>query len=74
MAECGGHAAGVDFAGFGKRREGEFEGKGVFLQPFEEGAFAEDAGVGVLGCMNVGVWRGYLVLLHYEEMKEQLTK
>lgn len=70
MAERGGHAAGVDFAGFGKRREGGFDGKGVFVQPFEEGGFAEEAGVGVLGGMNVGVWTGDLVLLHYEEMKE----
>lgn len=57
MAESGGHAAGVDFASFGKRAEGFFEGKGVFIQPFEEGGFAEDAGVWVLGGVNMGVWR-----------------
>ncbi len=36
--------------------EGGFEGEGVGFEPVEEGGLAEDAGVGVLGGVDVGVW------------------
>lgn len=55
VAERGGHAARVDLVRFGQRGKGGFEGKSVFFQPLEEGAVAEDARVGVLGGVNVGV-------------------
>lgn len=46
---------GVDLTGFAEVGEGGFEWEGVGLQPGEEGRGAEDAGVGVLGSVDVGV-------------------
>ena len=47
--------AGVDAAGEREGGEGGFEWEGVGVEPVEEGGFAEDAGVGVLGGVDVGV-------------------
>lgn len=46
----------VDFMGFFGRGEGGFDGIGVGFEPGEEGRFAEETGVGVLGGVNVGVY------------------
>lgn len=56
VGEGAGDAAGVDAVGGGEVGEGGFEGESVFVEPGEEGGAAEDAGVGVLGGMNVGVF------------------
>lgn len=48
-------AACVYCFGFGERGEATFHGEGVGVQPVEEGGFAEDAGVGELGGMDMGV-------------------
>lgn len=50
-------AAGVDAAGEGEGGEGGFEREGVGVEPVEEGAFAENARVGVLRGVDVGVLR-----------------
>ena len=46
----------VDVVGFLGEGEGGFEGVGVALEPGEEGGFAEETGVGVLGGVDVGVY------------------
>ena len=57
MGEGAVDAAGVDAAGEGERGEGGFEWEGVRVEPVEEGGFAENAGVGVLRGVDVGVLR-----------------
>ena len=49
------YTAGVDAAGEGEGGQGGFEWEGVGVEPVEEGGFAEDAGVGVLRGVDVGV-------------------
>ena len=46
----------VDAVGGREGGEGGFEGVGVGFEPGEEGRFAEDAGVGELGGVDVGIW------------------
>lgn len=41
--------------GVGEGGEARFEGEGVGFEPFEEGGGAEEAGVGELGGVGVGV-------------------
>jgi len=63
VGEGAGYDAGVDFLGHAERREGGFEGEGIGFQPGEEGGFAEEAGIGVLGGVDVGVWPDVLALI-----------
>lgn len=65
MGKSPGDAAGVDAAGPRGVREGGFEGEGVTLEPVEEGGGAEDARVGVLGSVDVGVCRRVRVYYPY---------
>ena len=58
VGEGAGYAAEVDTAGEGEGGEGGFEREGVGVEPVEEGGFAEDAGIGVLRGVDVGVLRG----------------
>ena len=57
MGEGAENAAGVDATGEGKRGERRFQREGVGVEPVEEGGLAEDAGIGVLGGVDVGVLR-----------------
>lgn len=57
----------VDAVGVGRRdggefgaAEGGFDGEGVVLEPVEEAGVAEEAGVGVLGGVDVGVYWMFL--------------
>lgn len=63
VGEGTGYAGGVDAAGEGKGGEGGFDGVGVGVEPGEEGGFAKDARVGVLGCVDMGVFIGKSVWL-----------
>lgn len=65
VGEGAGDAAGVDAAGEGEGGEGGFEREGVGMEPVEEGTFAKDTGVGMLGGVDVGVFlrRWMLVML-----------
>ena len=56
MGEGAGDAGRVDAAGFAQGGEGRFEGERVRVEPVEEGCFAEDADVGILGGVDVGVY------------------
>ena len=58
VAERGGNGVVVDRAGARKGGERGFEGKGVCVQPGEEGRLAEDAGVGELRRVDMSVWGG----------------
>lgn len=53
VAEGGEDTVGVDAVSEGVGGQGGFEREGVFVQPGEEGGFAEDAGVGELGGVDV---------------------
>ena len=57
MREGAVDAAGVDAAGEGEGGERGFEREGVRVEPVEEGCFAENARVGVLRGVDVGVLR-----------------
>ena len=55
MRETASDASGVDFVGFFRRSEGGFQRIGIGLEPVKESAFAEEADVGILGCVNVSI-------------------
>ena len=55
------YAGVVDAAGDGEGCEGGFEREGVGVEPGEEGRFAEEAGVGVLGGVDVRVFDRMMV-------------
>lgn len=55
MGEGAGDDAVVDACGGGQVGEGGFGGEGVGVEPVEEGGLAEDAGVGVLGGVDVRI-------------------
>lgn len=55
VAEGAAYDAVVDGLGAVERAEAGFHGEGVSAEPGEEGAGAEDAGVGVLWGMGVGI-------------------
>jgi hypothetical protein len=48
--------ASVDAVGFFRVLEGGFHREGVSLEPVKESGGAEDAGVGELGCVDMGVY------------------
>ena len=56
MGEGSRYASGINPAGFTERGEGRFEGIGVGVQPIEEGTFAKDTDVGILGGVDMGVY------------------
>ena len=55
VSKGAGDDAGVNVVGAGEGGEGGFEGEGVFLEPVEEGAVAEEARIGVLRGVDVRV-------------------
>jgi len=55
VGEGAGDAVGVGAGGGEEGGEGGFEREGVDVEPIEEGGFAEDAGVGELAGVDVGI-------------------
>ena len=55
VGEGAAYGTGVDFVGLFGGGKGSLEREGVGLEPGEEGRGAEDAGVGMLGGVGMGV-------------------
>ena len=66
MGESSRDAGGVDAAGFWEGGEGGFEGEGVGVEPVEEGGFAKDADIGILGRVDVGICAFAMLSVMYD--------